>query len=160
MSLDRELWRAIEPLARRHGVEIFDIEAPKSSSGAMRVFIHRPKSSGEGQDAGVNISDCAALSREILELENIETLLPGDMTLEVSSPGVNRKLRRAEHFSQAVGERVKIKYSREEGGREVAIGILSAFDGETLTLNDETQKRTVIIPAALVAEARVDFVFE
>ena len=65
---------------------------------------------------GVSISDCALVSRAILNLPESEDILPGNTVLEVSSPGVNRRLSLRKHFEQAVGERIKVTFNEPAKG--------------------------------------------
>lgn len=152
MLRKNEVWKYVEPLVHAEGVELFDVEAPAGASGVLRIFI------AKGGD-GVTHAECSAVSSRILDSENVDEIMPGNVTLEVSSPGINRKLSRPEHFQGAVGERIRITYSdRPDKKRSTIYGKLLSFDGHELSLEDE--KRDVrVIPFVDVHEARVDFVF-
>ena len=171
--MQRSFWDVVEPIARQHDVELFDIEAPKRAGGVLRVFIYRPRlKTAEKSEGGINVSDCAKVSRSILDLEEIERFMPGDTRLEVSSPGINRKLRRPEHFTGAVGERVRITFTEADANKSDAKrvtlkGELVSFDGTTLTLkpeaSDERGEQGQLLKEILfrdVVEARVDFSFD
>ena len=81
--------------------------------------------------------------------------------LEVSSPGVNRRLRLPQHFPGAVGERVRVKFRSEGNVYRVVTGVLFAVDGDVLFVNDEQSKQKEPIRVSLsdIKEARVDFKF-
>jgi ribosome maturation factor RimP len=148
-----KLWSRVGELAASQGLEIFDIETP---SGFVRIFITRENSTTAG------IADCTRLSKQILDLPDVEELLPGECQLEVSSPGVNRKLSRSEHFNRAVGERLRLvvkKDSSNSEDKEVLRGQLLSFDGERLEIEEESKKVKQLIEFNKVAEARVDFNF-
>lgn len=153
----------IEAIVREAGLELFDLEAPPSGRGTLKVFIWRP----QGNDAhlkGVGIEDCVRISKRITNLENVDELLPGEWLIEVSSPGVNRKLSRPEHFTGAVGERVKLTVVAEAGGNEVLKGVMVGFDGAVAQIEAETEQPgapTVrrAVPFGRIAQARVDFLF-
>lgn len=157
------LWGVIEPLVREAGLELFDLEAPPTGRGTLRVFIWRP--SGDASHLkGVGIDDCVRISKRITNLENVDTVLPGDWLIEVSSPGVNRKLRRPEHFAGAVGERVKLTVAGDGGRNEVVTGTVVSFDGRVLELDVAGEKRGQpavrrAVPFGRVQNARVDFLF-
>lgn len=179
----KELWNLVEPVVKAAGLELFDIEQPRGSGGILRVFICRGSSNSEicslsgvgnntditSQDFrdkpvidkhGIDVSDCARINKTLINMPEIEAFMPGDTVLEVSSPGINRKLTCKEHFSGAVGERVKIVSHKEEGqGREVIRGILKSFDGTFLCVDEEQLKEEVTVSYEKVREARVDFLF-
>jgi len=157
------LWGVIESIVREAGLELFDLEAPPSGRGTLKVYIWRP----HGEEAhlkGVGIEDCVRISKRITNLENVDELLPGDWLIEVSSPGVNRKLSRPEHFAGAVGERVKLTVTAESGGNEVLKGVVLSFDGAIVEIDAEAEQPgapTVrrVVPLGRIAQARVDFLF-
>jgi ribosome maturation factor RimP len=187
MRSKSELWQMFEPDAREMGLEIFEIEVPNSRSRVLRIYLARSQDSTVpdvangsqkviGEDnpikAGVSLDECALFSKKISRMEGFEDLFHEHWTLEVSSPGINRRLTRPEHFKGAVGERVKVKFRGESLGTEdqiacesqpvrnvVTKGILTQFDGKTLTIEDEEKLGPVKVEYALVNEARVDFLF-
>ncbi len=162
--LEQKLWTRIEPLAEEAGLEIFDIEA---THAFLRIFITRKEM--KNNTLTVDVADCSRLSRVILDLPDVEELLPGECQLEVSSPGVNRKLSKSKHFKDAIGERLRLVVKSEpdmnssEGKkhirREVLTGKLLSFDGTQLELEEELKKTRQFIDFNNVAEARVDFNF-
>jgi hypothetical protein len=79
----------------------------------LRVFVTGPNG------AAIGVGECAKLSKRIIDLEDAEELMPGETLLEVSSPGINRRLRRPEHFARAVGERVKITVEHQKEGSAI-----------------------------------------
>ncbi|RIL00231.1 MAG: hypothetical protein DCC75_14015, partial [Proteobacteria bacterium] len=119
---------------------------------------------------GIGVDDCARVSRRIapeLELRYPES---ATWTFEVSSPGINRKLKREEHFLDAVGERVRVKGSGFEwleaspGSKDrpaqglLIAELLSCREG-SLELKDEDSGITVKVPLVSVKEAQVDHKF-
>ncbi len=158
--MNSQLWLVIEEIVRAEGLELFDIEIPSGPTGPLRVYISRARASGEEATGGVKLDDCAAISRKIIDLPNIEELLPGDHGIEVSSPGVNRKLSRVEHFRGAVGERVKLKFREASGTNKTVCGKLTAASDSSLALEEEDSQTTLTIPISDVRQARVDFLFE
>lgn len=153
------LWDRIEQIVRDEGLELFDLEIPSGPTGPLRVYISRARGEGESATAGVKLDDCAAVSRKIIDLPDIEELLPGDHVIEVSSPGVNRKLSRPEHFRGAVGERVRVKFRRDDGTHATLFGKLTDATEASLSVEDEQSHSIVAVPIANVKQARVDFLF-
>jgi len=158
-----EMWSRIEELAKERELQIFDIEVPKNEAGFLRIYIERTLPVSELDDSGnsgVNVGDCTWLSKRILDREDVEEILPGETRLEVSSPGVNRKLTRPEHFMGAIGERVKISTFGKQSDEKFYAGILHGFDGKNLEVIKENEKSAVSISLEDVKKARVDYVFE
>ena len=95
------LSRLLEPTIERLGFELADLELKLGGrSGLVRVFIDRPE--------GIGIDDCEVVSRQVSAILDVEDPLPGNYTLEVSSPGLDRKLTKPEHFRRFMGEEVKV----------------------------------------------------
>jgi len=161
-----ELWKRIEEIARERELEIFDVEMPANETGFLKIYLERRRppeakaaENNEASNAGVNVGDCTWLSKRILNREDVEEILPGEMRLEVSSPGINRKLSRPEHFKGAIGERVKISTFGKQSEEKFYAGVLQKFDGTNLEVMKDSEKSTVSIPLEDVRKARVDFVF-
>ena len=152
----KALWDLIAPLALEEGLEIFDIDLPAKQRGVLRVSICK-----QGDlSSGVGIDDCARVSRKITALDRIKAVLPEDVSLEVSSPGINRRLRRPEHFSGAVGEHVKVKILSSENKKTTLVGTLTEFDGNNIELKLDDSEENQLIPFRDVIEARIDFIFD
>lgn len=175
------LWSTIDAIVRSEGLQLFDLDLPSDTrrAGALRVFITRPKTSDatgpgkivpapaesteEGSEetrGGVSFDDCARVSKRILDLDEQRELIPGNCTLEVSSPGINRNLRLLEHFREAVGERVKVKYRNTEYGATVVLyGTVREVSNQSMLVEGEGKKEMVKILLSEIKEARVDFKF-
>ncbi|MBX7137888.1 MAG: hypothetical protein K1X83_07885 [Oligoflexia bacterium] len=158
MNSDGAIWGVVKAVAEAQGFRLFDLDLPSSARSVLRVFITRDGA------ATVTLDDCAALSRKLEHTPGFEDLLPERCVLEVSSPGINRRLRLPEHFSAAVGERVKLTIEGSspsaaiiKGG--VLTGVLKNFDGTNLTVGVEEALHEVAVPLTDVARARVDFLF-
>lgn len=156
MPTQRELWDLIEPVVKEAGLVLFDLDVPSSRSGLLRVYISR----NDGRENRVGIEDCATVSKRLSALEGFDDLFDQAWTLEVSSPGLNRRLTRPEHFAGAVGERVRMKVQLEGLKSPIVLGILSQFDGSNVTINSESQPDPLCIPLQAVSEARVEYSFD
>jgi ribosome maturation factor RimP len=112
-----ELLAMLEPEIRGLGYELVDLELHTGGSGVLRLFID--------SDDGITVDDCARVSHQVSGILEVEDPIPGHYVLEVSSPGVNRKLRTRQHFEKFVGERLKLELDspREDGRRRYA-GVL------------------------------------
>jgi ribosome maturation factor RimP len=109
---------------------------------------------------GVMFEDCVRVCKKLLDIDEKDPFIPDTCTLEVSSPGINRRLRLPEHFEGAVGERVRIKYRNPETSTyQVILGTLRSKSGDVVEVESESKKEMVSIPLNEVKEARVDFKF-
>jgi ribosome maturation factor RimP len=125
-TLSERLWRAIEPVAAELGLDLVDVELKRSGPrAALRVFVDRP--------GRVTLQECERLSRRLDPLLDAEDLVRGTFDLQVSSPGLDRPLRRPADFARAVGERVRLTLRPLEGRQRVCTGALRSA-GEVLEL--------------------------
>ncbi len=147
-----EIVELLSNLVAQHGLRLYDVDLPRGAQGVLRVFVCR----GSATTSRITHSDCAALSKSILEAPQVEDVLPGDCQLEVSSPGINRRLNNAEHFQEAVGERVLIKV--KPGMVGPVKGILVEAGDEQLVVESSGERITV--PMGLIKSAHVDFPFD
>ncbi len=89
-------------------------------------------------DAGINIEDCEKVHRAIDPILDEADPIENFYYLEVSSPGVERELRTDEHIKLSVGMRAEAKLFTQKDGRRQIIGVIKDYDGEVLTLTEET----------------------
>jgi ribosome maturation factor RimP len=129
MAIDVERVReAAERVTASSGLELVEVEFRGGGKARMlRVFIDKP--------GGVTHADCEAVSRELGSILDVEDAVPGgSYTLEVSSPGLDRKLTRPEHFERSVGSLVKLTTREPIEGNRFFEGRLECFADATLSL--------------------------
>jgi ribosome maturation factor RimP len=134
MALELEQVRAIaERVAASYGLEVFDLELRGGGKArTLRIFLDR---SGSGEaNAGVTLEDCANVSREMSTILDVEEAVGGgSYTLEVSSPGLDRKLFREADYVRFVGSRIKLMTYEPVNGNRHFEGRLQTFaDGKLL----------------------------
>jgi len=135
-SIGKErLLALLEPPVQALGYELVDLEARTGGNGLLRVYID--------QEAGVDLDDCERTSRQLSAFLDVEAPLTGSYTLEVSSPGLDRPLRTAEHFERFAGHEAKVRLAVALEGRRNFKGklcgveeaeIVIAVDGQTWRL--------------------------
>lgn len=118
--------RLVLPLLEPHGLQLYDVE---HAGGTLRVLVDRA--------GGVDLDLLAQLTRELSTALDAADPLPGRYTLEVSSPGLERPLRRPDHFSAAVGTRVRVKTRAGTEGDRRAEGPLVSADEEGIAIEGE-----------------------
>ena len=112
------------------GYSLYDVEYAKEGQNYyLRIFIDSPK--------GIDLNDCEKVSNEINELLDQADYIKEQYFLEVSSPGVERILRKDSHLAQNIGKQVDAKlYKKDEIGNKNYIGELKAFDNDTITIDE------------------------
>jgi len=136
MAVDLDQIHAIvERVAASSGLEVVEIELRGGKSRMLRIFIDKP--------GGVTHEDCASVSREVSTIFDVEDAMPGGAyTLEVSSPGLDRKLLRAADFERFQGSRVKLTTKEPVNGNRHFEGRLEGFAAGRLTLDlSEARKK-------------------
>lgn len=145
-KISRRVMEMAAPLASELGLELVDVEYVKEGgSWILRLFIDK--------EGGVSHDDCQALSEKIDPLLDQEDLIPHSYFLEVSSPGVERPLKKKEDFDRYLGSRVKIKTFAPIGGQKNWTGILMGTEEENVVLT--VDEKRVLIPLDQVASARL-----
>lgn len=140
----------LQPIAEANGVSIYDVEYVKEGGGyCLRAYIDKPE--------GVNILDCEKVSRALSdELDRVD-FIPDAYSLEVSSPGLGRVLKKDKHLQGSLGELVEVKlFKAIDGGREFS-GVLESFDGETVTLSEGEESRSFRRADIAVIRLAIDF---
>ena len=136
MALDVDRVRAIaDRVAASSGLEVLDVEFLGGGKARMlRVFLDKP-AAGNDPLAGVTHEDCANFSREFGTILDVEDAMPGSYTLEVSSPGLDRKLVKAADFVRFTGSRVKLTTRDPVNNNRHFEGRLESIENGRLTLD-------------------------
>lgn len=141
-----ELADLIEPTIERLGYELADLEVKLGGrSGVVRVFIDQPD--------GVGLDDCEKVSLAVSALLDVEDPVPGHYDLEVSSPGLDRKLTKPEHFHRFIGEILKVQMRFPIEGRKRFRGVLESSDEENIVVAVDGMAHT--LPIATIDTARL-----
>jgi len=141
-----ELARLLEPTVERLGYELMDLELKlHGRGGVVRLFIDHPD--------GVSLEDCEKVSHAVSALLDVEDPLPGQYNLEVSSPGLDRKLTKPEHFQRFTGETVKVQMRFPIAGRRRFRGTLVSSDEENIVVDVDGEPHT--LPMATIDTARL-----
>ncbi len=130
MNLDESIKIAVEGC----GVRLYDTATTREhDDNIFRIYISSPD--------GINLDKCAEVSRMVSPLLDINEPMNGKYKLEVSSPGIERKLKTLNHFMGSIGENVKIKeYSTETVKGE----LIDALEDGTLTIKDKNGDTQIV----------------
>lgn len=118
------------------GLYVWDLEYVKEGKkNVLRVYIDK--------DGGVSIDDCVNVSRNLEKILDSEDFIEDAYTLEVSSPGINRKLKTNEHFNKFIGESVVVKTHAEINGSKENIGKLLSHDDKKIVIENDEGKTEI-----------------
>jgi ribosome maturation factor RimP len=149
------LMRLLEPPIEALDYELVDIEyAREGRGGVVRVFIdRRVEELGGGPPASVTVAACARVSHVVSELLESEDPIKGHYTLEVSSPGFDRILRKRAHFERFVGERIFAELKLPINGRRRFAGVLKSIAGDSIVVDVDGQAHE--LPLERIQKARL-----
>src|SRR5215470_4340319 len=145
-------------VAADRGLEVFDIQFRREAPGmVLRIQIDRPGPAATAEDS-VSVDDCANVSRDLSAMLDVEDVVPSAYTLEVSSPGLDRPLRRAEDYQRFAGRRAKLVVRQAVDGQTFFRGTLSGMDaGDVLIDADDRKRHRVPLRVITRANLEVDF---
>jgi ribosome maturation factor RimP len=159
--IDRErLVAVVDPVVRAHGAELVDVELKNEGGWILRVYVEKLGALAERmstKQAAIDLTLCAAIARDLSPALDVADPIPHRYSLEVSSPGIERPLKKEADFVRFFGEKAKLKLTRAVGGQKVIIGVLGEVKEGVLALADGG--RTYDVPLADVEAARLVFEF-
>ena len=123
------------PITNEHNIELVDVEYVKEAGEYyLRIFIDK--------DGGVSLNDCEVVTRAINPILDEKDPIKENYFLEVSSPGLDRPLKKEKDFKRSIGEEVEIRTYRAIDRQKEFTGILKGFDENTVTIiyEDETEQ--------------------
>jgi len=157
MALDVDRVREIaERVAASSGLEVVEVEFRGGGKARLlRVFLDKPAAAGADPLAGVTHQDCANFSREFGTILDVEDAVPGGTyTLEVSSPGLDRPLRKARDFARFAGHKADVRMrTPDASGRRRFVGVLRGAGEGRLSL--ELEGQTVALALDDIERARL-----
>ena len=141
----------LSPTVESLGCSIWGVEfLTQGKHTKLRLYIDR--------DGGVTVDDCASVSRHVSDILDVEELISGGYTLEVSSPGMDRILFKESQFADSVGEQVDVRLNFPFEGRRKFIGMLAGVqDSMAVVQIDEDE---YLLPLENIQRARVVPVFD
>lgn len=126
-------------------LELVAVEYVREKDWYLRVFIDK--------DGGVELDDCQDVSTRLEEILDEKDLIKGSYILEVSSPGLDRELKRDKDYQREMGKSIDVSLFAPLDGFKVVTGELKAYDGISLTVDDK------VIPMDKVAQVRLHIDF-
>ena len=140
------LWELFEPVIEGMGYELIEIEhVPNPKHGILRLYIDK--------EDGITIDDCSDVSQQISALIDVEDPVKGHFNLEISSPGMDRPLRKVKDFQRFTGALVKLKTAVPFDGQRNFKGHLQHADDDVVVIATDTEE--ISIPMHALEKARI-----
>ena len=151
-KIEDAIWTMAEPRVLENGMELIDVEYVKEvAEWYLRLFLDK-----EG-DEGIDLDDCELISRKFSDILEEKDPITQAYRLEVSSPGIERPLKRTKDFQRFQGEKVQVKTFSEVEGKKQFIGILQETTEETVTL--DVDGTSIAIPRKQIGKANLVWEF-
>ena len=129
-KVTEKAFQIVEPLVESMGYDLVDLEyLVEHGRWILRIFADKAE--------GITVDDCAAISSELGALLDIKDLFQHPYVLEVSSPGLNRRLRREKDFLQAKGKKIQVRMTAAVNGRRNFTGFLKGVQNGRIELQLE-----------------------
>ena len=128
-KIEEKVEKLVKPKVEEEGYELYDVEYAKEGKDYfLRIFIDSEK--------GIDLNDCEKVTNSISDILDEADYIKEQYFLEVSSPGIERVLKKNKHLQQNIGKEIEIKlFKKDENGKKEYIGILESFDGNKITIN-------------------------
>ena len=149
-TLTESIRELIEPIVLSEGMELIDIEYRQETRGwVLRFYIDK--------EGGITLNHCSHLSEQIGDLLEVKDLIPHSFILEVSSPGLDRPLKKEKDFITYVGETIKVKTVQPIDQRRNFQGKLLGYKEGNVMMSLDNQE--ILIPISLIAKAHIKYQF-
>lgn len=123
------------PIVEANGFELVDVEYVKEAgTWYLRGYVDK--------EGGITVNDCEVVSRAFSDKLDEEDFIEDSYIMEISSPGLDRPLKKEKDFVRSMGKEVEIRTYRPIEKQKEFYGILSAYDSNSVTIEEETQTRT------------------
>jgi ribosome maturation factor RimP len=150
-ELVERLTELLTPVVRSEGLILVELQfRPEGSGLVLRLFVDRP-------EGGVSLEECAQVSRQAGDLLDVEDIVPARFNLEVSSPGLTRRLKTPRDFEIFAGRLVKMMVREADGKNHTYRGHLKGLQGEEVVLDVEGRLKSVPLSAVLKAHLDIGF---
>ena len=130
-NIEEKVAKLVEPIIEEIGYELYDVEYAKEGKNYfLRIFIDNEK--------GIDLNDCEKVNDSITDILDKENYIKEQYFLEISSPGIERVLRKDKHLEKNIGEEVTIKlFKKDENGKKEYLGKLKDFNQEKIVIEQE-----------------------
>jgi len=135
-SIEEKVESLIKTKIEQNGYSLYDVQYAKEGKNYfLRIFIDKPE--------GIDLNDCEKVNDLINPLLDEVDYIKEQYFLEVSSPGIERVLRKDEHLKENIGNEIEIKLFKPENGKKEFEGTLNSFDKENIKINIQNEEITI-----------------
>ena len=147
-SIEEKVEKLLNPIIEKIGYELYDVEyAKEGKNNFLRIFIDNSK--------GIDLNDCEKVNDAITDILDEENYIKDQYFLEVSSPGVERVLRKEKHLEKNIGTEISVKlFKKDENGKKEYQGILKKFDENQIKIQDEENQKEIGIERKNIAQIK------
>ena len=132
-SIEERVENLVEPKIKELGYNLYDVQYDKEGKDYfLRIFIDKPE--------GIDLNDCEKVNDGINSLLDEADYIKEQYFLEVSSPGIERVLRKDSHLQSAIGKEIEIKLFKPLNNKKEYVGILEKFDEENIVIMQENEE--------------------
>ncbi len=150
-GLEQRLTELLEPVVRSEGLMLVELVWQREAGGqVLRLYVDRA-------GGGVTLDECMAVSRQISDLLDVEDFIGDRYSLEVSSPGLDRRLKAPREYEIFAGRSARLVISEPGGGTRTLKGVLGGLMGDDVLL--EVAGKVKAVPLAQVVKARLEIDF-
>ena len=147
---ERRAEELLIPICEANGFELVDVEYVKEAGEwYLRAYIDK--------EGGVNINDCVDVNHALSDALDEDDFIDEAYTLEVSSPGLGRQLKKDRHLEKSIGKEVELRLFKPQDGTKEFAGVLKEFDDSTVTVTINEKDVTFIRKEISVIKLALDF---
>jgi len=125
-----------EPIVAEQGLELVDVEYVKERAWYLRIYVDK--------QGGIDIDDCSAISSKLAKLLDDKDVIKEQYYLEVSSPGIDRPLKKDRDFLANYGKKVEVQLFAALEGQKKLVGVLQSHTAEVVTILADKGEETVL----------------
>lgn len=153
-NIEEKVEKLLQPIIKKEGYELYDVEYAKEGKNYfLRIFIDNEK--------GIDLNDCEKVNNAITDILDEENYIKEQYFLEVSSPGIERVLRKDKHLEQNIGNQINVKlFKKDDNGQKEYLGILKEFDEQYINIEQEQEEQKIKIERKNVAQVKTIYNWE
>lgn len=133
-SIEEKVTNLVEPIIEKIGYELYDVEYAKEGKNYfLRIFIDSEK--------GIDLNDCEKVNDAITDILDTENYIKDQYFLEISSPGIERVLRKDKHLEKNIGTDINVKlFKKDENGKKEYLGKLKEYNQNEIFIEQEEKE--------------------
>lgn len=133
-SIEEKVTNLVEPIIEKIGYELYDVEYAKEGKNYfLRIFIDSEK--------GIDLNDCEKVNDAITDILDTENYIKDQYFLEISSPGIERVLRKDKHLEKNIGTDINVKlFKKDENGKKEYLGKLKEYNKNEIVIEQEEKE--------------------